>query len=150
MSIRRQARWTIPLVTLFLPKLIFGAPVNGLSPQDVVRLFTEVYGTQRMAEILPYTLPGFRDGLPPRMWLEGTYSALKALGYVHLHSVIEKVTTKGGEVTVVVFTRMRTKITTGSQTEIYRLVLTGQGWKLLDLEIIAGPRAPDRVPSGYL
>lgn len=150
MSIRRQSRWTVPLVTLFLPKIILGAPVNGLPPQDVVRLFTEVYGTKRMAEILPYTLPGFTDGLPPRMWLERTYSALKALGYVHLDSVIEKTTMKGGEVTIVVSTRIRTKVTTGSQSEIYRLVLTGEGWKLLDLEIVPGPRPPDRVPSGYL
>lgn len=30
----------------------------------------KVYGTERMAEILPYTLPAFRGGLEPEVWLE--------------------------------------------------------------------------------
>ena len=105
------------------------------SPQDVVKLFMQVYGTERMREILPYTLPAFRDGLEPEVWLERDYRAMKALGYAHLDGVIKDVTIKGREATVVVASRIKTIISTVRQTEIYRLLDTEQGWKLLDLRV---------------
>lgn len=152
MSMRRQSRWTVSLLTLLLPSVVFGASVNALSPQDVVRLFMEVYGTKRMAEILPYTLLAFRDGQAPSVWLHRSYRALRALGYVQLDGVIQEATSKGGEVTVVVSARIATKHAIVRQTEIYRLVLTSHGWKLLDLEILSGPpgSSSNEVPSGYL
>ncbi|MFB3073929.1 MAG: hypothetical protein ACE1Z6_01985 [Candidatus Methylomirabilales bacterium] len=113
------------------------------SPQDVVKLFMQVYGTERMREILPYTLPEFRDGLEPEVWLERDYRAMKALGYAHLDGVIKDVTIKGREATVVVASRIKTIIGTVRQTETYRLLDTEQGWKLLDLrteeELIEAP-----------
>ncbi len=65
------------------------------SPQDVVNMFMEVYGTGRMAEILPYTVPAFRDGLHQEAWLERNYSALKALGNVQLEGIIRNGTIRG-------------------------------------------------------
>ena len=95
----------------------------------------EVYGTERMAEILPYTTPDFRDGLGPELWLKRTYGILKSIGYVRLGGVIQSAIEKDNQATVVVASRIKTKGVTGTQTEIYRLRLTDQGWKLLDLEV---------------
>jgi hypothetical protein len=89
------------------------------SPQNVVELFMQVYGTERMREV----------------WLERDYRAMKALGYAHLDGVIKDVTIKGREATVVVASRIKTIISTVRQTEIYRLLDTEQGWKLLDLRV---------------
>lgn len=105
------------------------------SPQEVVDLFMQVYGTERMREILPFTLPGFRDSQEPEVWLLWTNWILKHIGYVRLGSVIRNVTIKGGEATVVVTARIGTRAGTTHQTEIYQLLLTDQGWKLLDFTV---------------
>ncbi len=118
---------------LSLPKsLAFAQP---RSPQEVVDLFMQVYGTDRMREILPYTLPEFRDGLEPEVWLERTHWILKHIEYVRLGSVIRNVAIKGREATVVVAARIGTRVGTARQTEIYQLLLTDQGWKLLDFTV---------------
>lgn len=105
------------------------------SPQEVVDLFMQVYGTERMREILPLTLPGFRDGQEPEVWLLWTNWILKHIEYVRLGGVIRNVTIKGGEATVVVAARIGTRAGTAHQTEIYQLLLTDQGWKLLDFTV---------------
>jgi len=105
------------------------------SPQDVVKLFMQVYGTDRMREILPYTLPAFREGLEPEVWLEEAYRDLKSIGYVHLKGVIKDISIDGKRAGVVVHSRIRTIVATVRQTEIYRLRLTDQGWKLFDIEV---------------
>ena len=105
------------------------------SPQEVVDLFMQVYGTERMREILPFTLPGFRDSQEPEVWLLWTNWILKHIEYVRLGSVIRNVTIKGGEATVVVAARIGTRAGTAHQTEIYQLLLTDQGWKLLDFTV---------------
>lgn len=129
--LRRSLPLLILTVAFFFQNSLASAQPR--SPQDVVNLFMEVYGTERMREILPYTLPAFRDGLEPEVWLERDYRAMKALGYAHLDGVIKDVTIKGREATVVVASRIKTIIGTVRQTEIYRLLDTEQGWKLLDL-----------------
>ncbi len=131
--LRRSLPLLILTVAFFFQNSLASAQPR--SPQDVVNLFMEVYGTERMREILPYTLPAFRDGLEPEVWLERDYRAMKALGYAHLDGVIKDVTIKGREATVVVASRIKTIISTVRQTEIYRLLDTEQGWKLLDLRV---------------
>ena len=64
-----------------------------------------------------------------------TYRILKSIGYVRIEGVIQSVTEKGNQATVVVASRIKTKAVTGTQTEIYLLQLTERGWKLLDLEV---------------
>lgn len=49
--------------------------------------------------------------------------------------MIRSATKKGNEATVMVASRITSKATTARQTEIYRLVLTERGWKLLDLQV---------------
>lgn len=118
------------------------------SPQEVVDLFMQVYGTERMREILPYTLRGFRDGQEPEVWLLWANWILKHIGYVRLESVIRNVTIKGREATVVVAARIGTRVGTARQTEIYQLLLTDQGWKLLDFTVqdrIIGDSPPGSV-----
>ncbi len=111
------------------------ASAQSRSPQNIVKLFMQVYGTARMGEILPYTLPAFREGLEPEVWLEETYGALKSIGYLHLKGVIKDISIKGKRARVVVHSRIRTIVATVRQTEIYRLRLTDQGWKLFDIEV---------------
>ncbi len=95
----------------------------------------QVYGTERMREILPYTLPAFREGLEPEVWLEEAYRDLKSIGYVQLEGVIKDISIEGKRARVVVHSRLRTIVATVRQTEIYRLRLTDQGWKLFDIEV---------------
>ncbi len=109
--------------------------VQPRSPQDVVDLFMQFCGTERMREILPFTLPGFRDGQEPEMWLLWTNWILKHIEYVRLGGVIRNVTIKGREATVVVAARIGTRVGTARQTEDYQLLLTDQGWKLLDFTV---------------
>ena len=123
------------LIPLVLSPQISLAARQSRTPQDVVRLFMEVYGTERMAEILPYTTSDFRDGLGPELWLKRTYGILKSIGYVRLAGVIQSAIEKDNQATIVVASRIKTKGVTGTQTEIYRLWLSDQGWKLLDLEV---------------
>jgi hypothetical protein len=119
------------------------ASAQSRSPQQVVKLFMQVYGTERMREILPYTLPAFRDGLEPEVWLEEAYRDLKSIGYVHLEGVgyvhlegvIKDISIDGKRARVVVHSRIRTIVGTARQTEIYLLRLTDQGWKLFDIEV---------------
>ncbi len=111
------------------------AGAQARSPEDVVKLFMDVYGTARMREVLPHTLPAFRDGTEPELWLKRTQGLLTSIGYVRLEGVIQSVVVKRDEATVVVASRIKTKAVTGTQTEIYLLRLTEQGWKLLDLEV---------------
>ncbi len=125
---------TLCFGTIALPYSGF-ASAQARSPQDVVNLFMKVYGTHRMREILPYTLPAFRDGMEPELWLTRTQRILRSIGYVRLEGVIQSVVVKHDEATVVVATRIKTKAVTGTQTEIYRLRLKDQRWKLLDLEV---------------
>jgi len=126
------------LIPLLILGLLFPSTLPSAqfrSPKDVVTLFIEVYGTKRMAEILPYTTSTFRDGLGPETWLKRTYRILKSIGYLRLEGVIQSVIEKSNQATVVVASRIKTKAVLGTQTEIYRLRLTDQGWKLLDLEV---------------
>ncbi len=126
------------LIPLLLLGLLFPSTppsAQSRSPKDVVTLFMEVYGTERMRAILPYTTPAFRDGLEPEPWLKRTYRILRSIGYIRLEGAIKSVVVKGSEATVVVGTRIRTKGVAGTQTEIFRLQLTDHGWKLLDLEV---------------
>jgi len=126
------------LTRLLLLSLLFSTTLTSAqqrTPQDVVNLFMKVYGTERMAEILPYTTSTFRDGLDSGAWLNRTYRILKSIGYVRLEGVIQSVSEKDNQATVVVAARIKNKAVTGTETEIYRLRLTDQGWKLLDLEV---------------
>ena len=74
------------MITVVLPLALFLQPCLSVaqlrSAEDVVRLFLQVYGTDRMAEIVPYTSPAFRDGLSPEKWLKSTYKTFKDSGYV--------------------------------------------------------------------
>ncbi|MCH8055741.1 MAG: hypothetical protein IH857_06285 [Deltaproteobacteria bacterium] len=105
------------------------------SPEFIVNLFLTVYGTERMAEILPFTSRAFREDLSPEMWLERSYKTLRMLDYIRLKGVIQSVEVMGNEATVVVASRIKTKAATTKQTEIYFLRYTDQGWQLLDLKV---------------
>ncbi len=120
---------------ILVPLQIHLASAQSRSPQNIVKLFMQVYGTDRMREILPYTLPAFRDGLEPEVWLEEAYRALKSIGYVHLEGVIKDISIDRKRARVVVHSRIGTIVGTASQTEIYRLRLIDQGWKLFDIEV---------------
>ncbi len=112
------------------------ASAQSRSPQNIVKLFMQVYGTDRMREILPKTLPQFRDGLEPEEWLEEAYRDLESIGYVHLEGVIKDISIDGKRARVVVHSRIRTIVGTARQTEIYRLRLTVLGWMLFDIEVM--------------
>ncbi len=133
MLLRRLVVSSFLFLTLFFQPTL--ASTQSRSPQQVVKLFMQVYGTERMREILPYTLPAFREGLEPEVWLEEAYRDLKSIGYVQLEGVIKDISIEGKRARVVVHSRIRTIVATVRQTEIYQLLLTDQGWKLFDIEV---------------
>ncbi len=88
--LRRSLPLLILTVAFFFQNSLASAQPR--SPQDVVNLFMEVYGTERMREILPYTLPAFRDGLEPEVWLERDYRrVLVRKGVLTYEEVLEEV-----------------------------------------------------------
>ncbi len=127
------------VIIVVLPLALFLQPCLSVaqlrSAEDVVRLFLQVYGTDRMAEILPYTSPAFRDGLSPEEWLKSTYKTFKDSGYVRLEGIIQFVVIRGNKATVDVVTWVKKKATIVRQVEIYQLRHTNQGWQLLDLRV---------------
>jgi hypothetical protein len=113
-------------------------PINlPLSPEEVVTLFQDSYGTPQMDRIGPYTTGRFRDGLPIAVWIIDTWDQLQELGYEKLEfETTESWVHKGGDyATVVILTKILTRAGATEQQEVFILMLDEGIWKIDELYV---------------
>jgi hypothetical protein len=101
-----------------------------LSPEQVVTLFHETYGSARMDEIGPYTTERFRQNLPVTVWLVEVWKQLKDLRYEKLDFEIVESKVETTHASVVTRAKIKTKVGESDQQEIYMLILEDGVWKI--------------------
>jgi len=107
----------------------------GLSPDDVVTLFSEVYGTGRLDDIGPYTTERFRLERPVSVWVVQVWQELQKLEFEKLEfKIVESDTDTASNVaTVVAQATILTQAGITRQQEVFILVFEQGRWKIDEL-----------------
>jgi hypothetical protein len=107
------------------------------SPEQVVELFQESYGTPRMDEIGFYTTPNFRDNMPVTVWVNKTWNSLKKFGYdkIDFKLLDAEYNDLKDHAKVTAAAKIETEACAATQKEIYLLVKDGDYWLIDDLII---------------
>ena len=111
------------------------AAAPGTTPEQVVVLFQQTYGTADMDRLGPYTTARFRKGRPIAVWLVDVWKHLEGLHYEKLAFRIMETETNasGNEAQVTVASAIKTNAGTTTQTEIFILVRDGGIWRIDEL-----------------
>lgn len=106
-----------------------------LSPDDVVTLFSEVYGTGRLDDIGPHTTERFRLERPVAVWVVQVWQELQKLEFEKLEfKIVESnIDTANNVATVVAQSTIQTQAGITRQQEVFILVLERGQWKIDEL-----------------
>jgi len=106
-----------------------------LSPDEVVILFNEVYGTGRLDEIGPYTTERFRKERPIAVWVVQVWQELQKLEFEKLDFMIveSEVNAANDVATVVANSTLQTHAGITRQREVFILVFERGRWKIDEL-----------------
>jgi hypothetical protein len=118
-----------------------------MTPEQIVALFHESYGTAWMDDIGPYTTADFRDQLPVTVWIIDTWDWLQEMEYEKLEfKVAETQISKDGDyATVASRTRVRTIDGESVQNEIFILIREEGLWYIDEMYVTdEAPAANDQ------
>ena len=108
---------------------------SSLTPDEVVILFNEVYGTGRLDEIGPHTTERFRHERPIAVWVVQVWQELQKLEFEKLDfKIVESdIDTENELATVVAQSAIQTEAGITRQREVFILVLERGTWKIDEL-----------------
>lgn len=111
---------------------------SALTPEQVVALFRDTYGTARMDEIGPHTTAKFRQDRPISAWVVEEWEDLYDMGYEKLaFKIVESTVDQGnGRASVAANAKIRDEEGVVDQREIYMLILEGSIWKIDELYVV--------------
>ena len=106
-----------------------------LTPDEVVILFNEVYGTGRLDEIGPHTTERFRHERPIAVWVVQVWQELQKLKFEKLdfRIVDSDIDSENDLATVVAQSAIQTQAGITRQQEVFILVLERGVWKIDEL-----------------
>jgi len=106
-----------------------------LTPDKVVILFNEVYGTGRLDEIGPYTTERFRQDRPIAVWVLQVWQELQKLEFEkHEFTIVDsEIDTENEVATVVARSTIETQAGITRQQEVFILVFERGKWKIDEL-----------------
>jgi len=106
-----------------------------LTPDEVVILFNEVYGTGRLDEIGPHTTERFRHERPIAVWVVQVWQELQKLEFEKLDfKILDSDVDVANELaTVVAQSTIQTQAGITQQQEVFILVLERGKWKIDEL-----------------
>ncbi len=146
LQLRREKRppgfFSILTISVFIWLLFIAFAIAGeLSPREIVFAWTKLYGRDT-ARVALLTTTRFREGQPPKLWVEKEQRTLSRVHYEHLGGTIVKEEIREKTATVIFKARIRTRLGITEQTELYTLFLEGEHWLLDDIKI-TNEQAPE-------
>ena len=126
------------LLLAFIPihyYLIKPGALTPRSPDKVVALFDQVYGSSEMSSIAPYTTGRFRDKKRKEVWIADTWKTLKKIEYKRLSSKLINSSLKGNQAMVVLQSQIETVAGKTDQKEIFYLIKKDGIWKIDELVV---------------
>lgn len=125
------------LPILIIVFLLFGCTQHAvkkessLSAREVVQLFIDSYGTDKMKALTPYLTDEFMRYKPPEVWATRTLETLRSIGYEREQGNIVKETLDGQDMVIIVDAAISTIVGYNKQVEAYLLVKDqSKGWQI--------------------